>query len=213
MTLLPGARFGPYEILSPIYGAGLEEVYRGRDHENRCDVAIRVLWLNAAVAPTVLPRLESSVLAASVLTHPNILTIYDVGAGPTTLYIVSEPFEGATLRQALSRGAVSVRAAVWYAAQIARALVAAHRKGIAHGDVRSDNILLTPKGGIILFGFGLSSVTRADSAWDLFTFAAVCRELITGVPTSGAMPSRRFLLALAAVVGLLAFVGTSGCDT
>jgi len=107
----------------------------------------------------------------------------------------------------LSRGTVSVRAAVGYAAQIARALVAAHRQGIARGDVRSDNILLTPKGRIVVFGFGLSSVTRAESSWDVFTFAVLCRELIAGVPTSGAMPSRRFWLASAAVVGLLAFVG------
>ena len=84
MTLETGSRLGPYEILSPLHVAGLGEVYRGRDHENRRDVTIRVLRIDVVADPTLLPRLAGDVLAAGALTHPNILEIYDPRWTPKT---------------------------------------------------------------------------------------------------------------------------------
>ncbi len=85
MTLKTGARLGPYEILSPLDVAGIGEVYRGRDHEQRRDVAIRVLRIDVADDPALLSRLEGDVLAAGALTHPDILEIYNVGTGTDAL--------------------------------------------------------------------------------------------------------------------------------
>lgn len=206
MTLETGVRLGPYEILSPLDVAGIGEVYCGRDHEHGRDVVIRVLRIDVAADPTLLSRLQRNVLAAAALTHPNILDVYDVGTGQHELYVVSEPFEGATLRALLDRGELPVRSAIGCAVRVARALAAAHWKGIAHGDVRSENVLLTPGGRAIVLGFGLTAVTRADSSSDVFAFAAMCREVITGALSRGALPERRRRLARVAVFGLLALV-------
>ena len=206
MTLKTGARLGPYEILSPLDVAGIDEVYRGRDHELGRDVAIRVLRIDVAADPALLPRLEGDLLAAGALTHPNILEIYNVGTGPDTLYVVSEPFEGETLRATLDWGKLPVRAAMSYAVRIASALLAARRKGIAHGDIRSENVLLTPSGRVIVLGFGLTAVTRGDSSPDVFAFAAMCRELITGVRPRGGLAGRRRRLGWGVALGLLALV-------
>lgn len=151
----------------------------GRDHENECDVVIRVLRADAAADSTLRPGLAGDVFAAGALAHPNILKIYDVGTTPDALYVVSEPFDGETLRAVLDQVRLPVRTAIPYAARIASALVAAHWKGIVHGDVRPENILLT-RTRVVVLGFGLMAATRGDASSDVFGFAAVCRELLTG---------------------------------
>lgn len=205
MTLETGSRLGQYEILSPLTLAGIGEVYRAGDHENRCEVAIRVLRIDVTTDPTLMDRVVSDVLAADVLSHPNILKIYNVGTASNVLYVVSEPFEGDMLRTVLNYSKVPVRTAIGYAMQLASALVAAHRKGIVHGDVRSENILLTPTRAIVL-GFGLTAATRGDSSSDVFGFAAMCRELLTRWRPHDVEPGRRRRLGWVAGLGLLALV-------
>ena len=132
--------------------------------------------------------------------------IYDVGTDPSALYIVSEPIDGETLRAVLDRAELPVRSAIGYAVQIVRALADAHRKGIAHGDVRSENVLLTPGGRAIVLGFGLTALARTNSSSDTFAFAAMCRELIASVRARGVPPGRRRRLGWVAAFGLLALV-------
>jgi serine/threonine protein kinase len=104
MTLTPGIRLGPYEILSPLSVAGLGEVYRGRHPGQGRDVVIRVLRLGQDAGQTLLPRLAADVLEAGVLTHLTVPKVYDVGTTTDTLYIVSKPFDGETFRALFDRG-------------------------------------------------------------------------------------------------------------
>ena len=104
MTLKTGARLGPYEILSPLDVAGIGEVYRGRDHEQGRDVAIRVLRIDAAADPTLLWRLEDDARTAAAVTHPDILDIYDVVVDARAVYVVSAPLEDKPVRAMLNSG-------------------------------------------------------------------------------------------------------------
>jgi len=97
-----------------------------------------------------------------MLSHPNILAIYDIGRGDGHSYIVSELLEGETLRSRLLHGAISVRGAVDFAIQIARGLAAAHAKGIVHRDLKPENLFVTKEGPIKILDFGLANVTSTE---------------------------------------------------
>src|SRR3989442_5376761 len=140
MAILTGTRFGSYEILSLIGVGGMGEVYRARDlHLNR-DVAVKVL-LNLSTDPQRLQRFGQEARAAGALNHPNILAVFHMGTYEGAPYLVSELLQGETLRQALKRGALSIRKVIDYGVQIARGLEAAHEKGIVHRDLKPENLL------------------------------------------------------------------------
>src|SRR5262245_22724522 len=136
MPLAPGARLGPYEILSALGAGGMGEVYRARDSRLRRDVAIKVLASARSADPDRLVRFEQEARAAAALSHPNILAVHDIGTDGDAPFIVSELLEGQTLRERLHGGAISVRKVLGYGAAIARGLAAAHEKGIVHRDLK-----------------------------------------------------------------------------
>ena len=140
MSLSPGTRLGPYEIIAPIGTGGMGEVYRARDPRLGREVAIKVSTAQFS------ERFEREARAVAALNHPNICTLHDVGPN----YLVMEYIEGAPLK-----GPLPVGKAVEYAGQILDALDAAHRKGITHRDLKPANILVT-KQGIKLLDFGLA---------------------------------------------------------
>lgn len=109
MTLPSGSRMGPYEILSPLGAGGMGEVSRARDARLARDVAIKVLPDSLSSDPGRLRRFEQEARAASVLNHPNILTIFNVGESDRIPFVVSELLEGQTLRETLSGGALPRR--------------------------------------------------------------------------------------------------------
>src|SRR5947208_14715403 len=117
MTLAPGTRLGPYEIVSTLGAGGMGEVYRARDTRLGRDVAIKVLLPEFSADSERLRRFEQESRSAGALNHPNILTIYDVGEEGSSPYVVSELLEGETLRQRLAGAAVPQRKAVDYARQ------------------------------------------------------------------------------------------------
>ena len=80
MTLAPGSRFGPYEVVSPLGAGGMGEVYRARDSKLNRDVAIKVLPEAFARDPAALARFELEAKAVAALSHPNILSIFDFGS-------------------------------------------------------------------------------------------------------------------------------------
>ena len=155
MKLAPGARLGPYSIVSALGAGGMGEVYRARDPRLARDVAIKVVAAAFAENRDRLARFEREARAAAALNHPNILAVYDVGTDAGAPFIVSELLEGETLRQRANGGPVAVRRAVEHAAQIARGLAAAHDKGIVHRDLKPENVFLTRDGQVKILDFGL----------------------------------------------------------
>ena len=159
MSVSPGTRFGPYEIISPLGAGGMGEVYRARDKRLARDVAIKVLPPNFSTDPDRLRRFEQEARAVSALNHPNILTIYDVGDHDSSPYVVSELLEGETLRERMTRSTMPQRQVVKYSLQIANGLGAAHEKGIVHRDLKPENIFLTRDDRIKILDFGLAKLT------------------------------------------------------
>jgi Tol biopolymer transport system component len=146
------------------------EVYRARDSRLGRDVAVKVLPPAVADSPTVLARFEREAQAVAALSHPNILTLHDVGkaastsSGQAVTYAVMELLEGETLRARLADGALPQRKALDIAAQIARGLAAAHDKHIAHRDLKPENVFITADGSVKILDFGLARNTAVSPA-------------------------------------------------
>jgi serine/threonine protein kinase len=164
MSLSTGQSLGPYTIQAPLGAGGMGEVYRARDARLNRDVAIKVIPPSVADNPAALARFEREAHAIAALSHPNILTIFDVGHSDGRPFAVMELLEGETLRARLAQGPLPVRKAVEIAALIARGLAAAHDKQIAHRDLKPENVFLTPTGGVKILDFGLARDTSADTA-------------------------------------------------
>jgi Tol biopolymer transport system component len=155
MSLSPGARLGPYEILSPLGAGGMGEVYRARDTRLERTVAVKVLPQHMSSSPEVRQRFEREAKTISQLSHPHICTLYDVGREGETEYLVMELLEGDTLSERLAKGALPLEQTLRYGVEIADALDKAHRQGIVHRDLKPGNAMLT-KSGVKLLDFGLA---------------------------------------------------------
>jgi serine/threonine-protein kinase len=157
----PGARLGPYEIVSLLGAGGMGEVYRARDERLKRDVAIKVVVGSRAHDPALARRLEQEGQTLGALSHANILAVYDIGVHDDALYVVSELLEGQSLRERLRDGALPLSRAVDLGAQIARGLAAAHAKGIVHRDLKPENVFLTRDGAVKILDFGLAKATSS----------------------------------------------------
>jgi serine/threonine protein kinase len=155
MTLAPGTKLGPYEILAPLGAGGMGEVYHARDTRLDRAVAIKVLPASLSSDPSLRQRLEREARAISKLSHPNICTLHDIGHKDGIDFLVMEYVEGETLEQRLVRGPLAAEQTIRYAAQIADALSKAHKQGIVHRDLKPGNVMLT-KSGAKLLDFGLA---------------------------------------------------------
>lgn len=155
-ALRSGQRLGRYQILSPLGAGGMGEVYRARDTKLRRDVAVKVLATDVAGDPDRLARFEREASAASALSDPHIVAVYDVGLEGQTPYIVSELIEGETLRAMLAGGPLPLAKALSLAEQIATGLAAAHDGGILHRDLKPENILVSNSGLAKIADFGLA---------------------------------------------------------
>jgi serine/threonine protein kinase/Tol biopolymer transport system component len=163
MALTSSTKLGPYEILSAIGAGGMGEVYRGRDPRLGREVAIKTLPSSFSADPDRLQRFAQEARAAAALSHPHILSIYDIGDDHGAPYIVSELLEGDTLREHLRGGTLSSRKAIDYARQIASGLAAAHEKGIVHRDLKPENLFVTNDGRVKILDFGLAKLTRPEA--------------------------------------------------
>ena len=161
--LAPGARLGRYEIDSPLGAGGMGEVYRARDTELGRDVALKVLPDAVSNDHDRLKRFEREARVLAALSHPNVLTVFDVGHENGRAYLVSERLEGATLEAHLQAGPLSLREALGFGVQIARGLATAHARGIAHRDVKTRNLFVTTSGALKILDFGLAHMDSPSS--------------------------------------------------
>src|SRR2546421_6925957 len=152
----PGARVGPYEIVSLIGEGGMGQVYRGRDPRLGRDVAIKVLPANSAGDADAVARFEREARAIASLSHPNILAIFDVGRQNGAIYVVTELLDGDTLRKRIEVSPIDWRRAVEIGADIAEGLAAAHARAIVHRDLKPEHVLLTSDGRGKSLDFGLA---------------------------------------------------------
>ncbi len=162
MTLAPGTKLGPYEIVAPIGAGGMGEVYRARDARIGREVAVKVLPAAFSKDPERLRRFEQEARSAGVLNHPNILAIHDVGTHDAMPYVVSELLDGETLRDRLKLGALPPRKAVDIGIQIAQGLAAASEHGIVHRDLKPENLFVTNDGRVKILDFGLAKLIAPD---------------------------------------------------
>ena len=163
MTLTPGIRLGPYEIVGAIGAGGMGEVYRARDSRLGREVAVKVLPASFASDPDRLRRFEQEARGVAALNHPNILAIHDIGTHDGAPFLVTELLEGETLRERLDGGPLPVRKAIDVAVQGAHGAAAAHEKGIIHRDLKPANIFLTADGRVKILDFGLAKLTERES--------------------------------------------------
>ncbi|PWT83958.1 MAG: hypothetical protein C5B58_05585 [Acidobacteria bacterium] len=161
--LLIGQTIGHYKISKRIDAGGMGEVYLADDVTIGRKAALKVLPSHLTGDAERLNRFQQEARVVAGLNHPNILTIYEVGADDSTRYIASELIEGETLRQHLARGRMQLSEAVEIAIQVAGALAAAHSAGVVHRDVKPENIMLRPDGYVKVLDFGIAKL--AESAF------------------------------------------------
>jgi eukaryotic-like serine/threonine-protein kinase len=168
MTVSPGTRLGPYEILSRIGAGGMGEVWRARDTRLDRSVAIKVLPADLANNAELKLRFEREARSISQLAHPHICTLFDVGDERGTSYLVMELLDGETLSDRVAKGPLPLADVIRYGIQIADALDRAHQAGIVHRDLKPGNIMLT-KSGAKLLDFGLAKAAVSAMAPDAAT--------------------------------------------
>ena len=205
-----------YQVTKLIGKGGMAEVYLAWDTILNREVAIKVLKSDMSDDDIALERFKREAGATTQLSHPNIVDVYDVGDDGDKHYIVMEYVKGYTLKQLIrKRGAIPHKEAVWIMKQLAGSLMEAHRKGIIHRDVKSQNVLIKPDGTIKLSDFGIAlangsmQITSKDSVLgsvhylapeltrgkqasmqsDIYSLGIVFYELLTGdVPFKAETP-------------------------
>ncbi len=160
MPFATDTQLGPYKIIALIGSGGMGEVYRARDTRLLRDVAVKVLPASFTHDPDRLRRFEQEARAVAALNHPNIVSVYDVGAADSVHYIVSELLEGETLRQRIAPTGMPARKAIELAVQLANGLAAAHEQGIVHRDLKPENIFVTRAGRLKILDFGLAKLRK-----------------------------------------------------
>ena len=198
-----------YKILEKLGEGGMGVVYRAHDATLDRDVALKFLPHYLTSDPIEKERFYHEARAAAALTHANIAVVYEIGEHEGQLFIAMEYVEGKTLKDIVGANRDSplpTSKILDIAIQVCEGLSAAHEKGIVHRDIKSDNIMLTPKGQVKIMDFGLAKLKGAtkltktgstlgtaaymspeqargeevDHRSDIFSFGVVLYELLAG---------------------------------
>ncbi len=206
------------------------EVYRARDPRLGRDVAIKVLHEDVARDPERLARFDREARAVAALSHPNILSIFDIGNEGGVAFAVMELLEGETLRELLRAGPLPARRVVEIGTQVAHGLAAAHDKGLVHRDLKPENVFVTTDGRVKILDFGLARTiplaASSDSATVLGSEHGTTPGLIVGTigymapeqVRAEAVDARTDIFAFGALLyelltGERAFRGATAADT
>jgi serine/threonine protein kinase/TolB-like protein/Tfp pilus assembly protein PilF len=186
MNVAAGTRYGRYEIRSPLGAGGMGEVYLALDTQLERLIALKLLPAQFTSDDDRLRRFEQEARAISVLNHPNIITIFEIGEANETHFIATEFINGVTLRGRLEGSPLPVEESLDICAQVAGALAAAHEEGIVHRDIKPENIMLRADGYVKVLDFGLAKLAErpggAVSATDM-TMAETSPGTIVGTVT------------------------------
>jgi tetratricopeptide (TPR) repeat protein len=158
MPLAPGTRIGPYEITATLGSGGMGDVYRADDTRLHRPVALKFLSPTRRDDPESRARLLNEARAASALRSPSVAVTYDLGEHDGAIFIVMEYVEGETIAHRLERGPLPVADALSIAMQVADALDEAHGRGIVHRDIKSANLIQTPRNVAKVLDFGLAKI-------------------------------------------------------
>jgi len=201
-----GKTISHYKILEKLGEGGMAEVYRAEDLKLKRNVALKFLDKKLTSDPMAKRRFFHEARAASAVNHVNIATIYEIGEFQDGFFICMEYVEGKSLKQIIQQGTISLGEFFKVTFQIAEGLDAAHKKGIVHRDIKSDNIIITADGVVKITDFGLAKqkdatpITKtgtvlgtlqymspeqaqgklSDHRSDIFSFGVVMYEMITG---------------------------------
>jgi tetratricopeptide (TPR) repeat protein len=195
-----------YKILDKLGEGGMGIVYKAQDTKLDRAVALKFLPQHLAADSVEKERFLHEARAASALNHPNITVIHEIDEYQGQVYLAMEHVEGQNLRQLVEREPITIKKVLDIALQICDGLAAAREKGVIHRDIKSENIMLTPKGQVKVMDFGLAKLkgttklTKAgttlgtavymspeqasgeeiDHRSDIFSFGVVLYELLTG---------------------------------
>ncbi len=206
-----------YEILDVIGVGGMAVVYKAYCHRLHRFVAIKILKRDLAADAEFRRRFHEEAQAVAMLSHPNIVSVYDVSKGDDLDYIVMELIDGITLKQYMQKkqGRLNWRESLYFITQIVRALGHAHSRGIIHRDIKPQNIMVLRDGSVKVADFGIARIMSAaqttltqealgsvhyispeqargshiDARADIYSAGVVLYEMLTGrLPFDGDSP-------------------------
>lgn len=155
---------GRYEVQEIIGVGGMSVVYKAYDNVDDRIVAVKILKDEFLQNDDFVRRFKNESKAIAVMSHPNIVKVYDVSFGERLQYIVMEYVDGITLKEYIQKqGAITWNDALYFTTQILRALQHAHDKGIVHRDIKPQNIMLLADGHIKVTDFGIARFSRSET--------------------------------------------------